>query len=161
MFYSIIDIEDTLLQIYERRILMSALHWIIIALVCGVVEILTAGFWFLWLALAGLLTALFVRLGLLPGISGQIIVFSIITLALIIFTRPIVLRFVKTRDTHSNIKALIGQIAIVTSTITPREYGQVKVNGEIWTATASESLEVDSRVKILGIDGVKLVVERA
>lgn len=139
---------------------MSALHWIIIALVCGVVEILTAGFWFLWLALAGLLTALFVKLGLLPGISGQIIAFSIITLVLIIFTRPIVMRFIKTKDTHSNTKALIGQIGIVTSTITAHEYGQVKVNGEIWTAAAQEFLEVDSRVKIIGIDGVKLVVEQ-
>lgn len=139
---------------------MSALHWIIIALVCGVVEILTAGFWFLWLALAGLLTALFVKLGLLPGISGQIIAFSIITLALIIFTRPIVMRFVKTKDTQSNTKALIGQIGIVTDTITAHEYGQVKVNGEIWTAAAQETLQVDSRVKITGIDGVKLVVER-
>jgi membrane protein implicated in regulation of membrane protease activity len=27
---------------WERRFLMSALHWIIIGLVCGVVEILTA-----------------------------------------------------------------------------------------------------------------------
>lgn len=139
---------------------MSALHWIIIALVCGVVEILTAGFWFLWLSLAGLLTALFVKLGLLPGISGQIIAFSIITLVLIIFTRPIVMRFIKTKDTHSNTKALIGQIGIVTSTITAHEYGQVKVNGEIWTAAAQEILEVDSRVKIIGIDGVKLVVEQ-
>ncbi len=140
---------------------MSALHWVIIALVCGVVEILTAGFWFLWLALAGLVTALFVGIGLLPGISGQIIAFSIITLALIVFTRPIVLRFIKTKDTHSNIKALIGQIGIVTSTITPHEYGQVKVNGEIWTAAAHDTLEVDSRVKIMGIDGVKLLVEEA
>jgi len=146
---------------WERRFLMSALHWIIIGLVCGVVEILTAGFWFLWLALAGLLTALFVRIGLLPGISQQIIAFSIITLALIIFTRPIVMRFIKTRDTHSNIKALIGQTAIVTSTITAYEFGQVKVNGEIWTAAANEYLEVDSRVKITGIDGVKLLVEKA
>lgn len=139
---------------------MSALLWVVIALVCGVVEILTAGFWFLWLALAGLLTALFVKIGLLPGISEQIIVFSIITLALIIFTRPIVMRFIKTKDTHSNTKALIGQIGVVTSTITAQEYGQVKVNGEIWTAAANESLEVDSRVKITGIDGVKLLVEK-
>lgn len=140
---------------------MSALHWLIIALVCGVIEILTAGFWFLWLALAGLLTALLVRLGLLPGVSGQIITFSIITLVLIVFTRPIVMRFIKTNDTHSNTKALIGQTGIVTGAITAHQFGQVKVNGEIWTAASEESLQVDSRVKIIGIDGVKLLVEKA
>lgn len=144
---------------------MTALQWIVIALVCGVIEILTAGFWFLWLALAGLLTALFIWFGLLSGISSQVIAFSVVTLALIIFTRPIVMRLIKTQDTHSNIKALIGQTGMVTSIITAHEYGQVKVNGEIWTAAADgsigEPLDQGSKVRITGIDGVKLLVEKA
>jgi membrane protein implicated in regulation of membrane protease activity len=41
------------------------------------------------------------------------------------------------------------------------QFGQVKVNGEVWTAIAEEELEENIRVEVIGIDGVKLLVKKA
>ena len=140
---------------------MSALQWIIVAIICGAIEIFTAGFWFLWLALAAFLVAIGGSLGWLATLESQLLIFALFTLLFIIFTRPLVLRFIESNDTVSNVKALIGQHGIVTSQIDPIHFGQVKVNGEIWTAISSREIEVNTRIVVTGIDGVKLVVEKS
>ena len=140
---------------------MTFLEWILVAIICGAIEIFTAGFWFLWLAIAGVIVALLVQFGLLPALEMQLLVFALFTLLLIIFTRPLVVKFVKSNDTLSNVKALIGQHGITLTSIVPMQFGQVKVNGEIWTAVAEEELEENTRVEVMGIDGVKLIVKKA
>ena len=140
---------------------MTFLEWILVAIICGAIEIFTVGFWFLWLAIAGVIVALLVQFGLLPALEIQLLVFALLTLLLIIFTRPLVVKFVKSNDKVSNVKALIGQHGITLTSIVPMQFGQVKVNGEIWTAVAEEELEVNTRVEVMGIDGVKLIVKKA
>jgi len=140
---------------------MSAMQWILVALVCGAVEILTSGFWFLWLALAALLVAAGVGLTWLVNLPGQLFVFAVITLLFIVFTRPLVVKLVKSNDTVSNVKALIGQHGIALTSISPLNYGQVKVNGEIWTAVSNEDIAENIRIVVTGVDGVKLVVDKA
>jgi len=139
---------------------MSAFQWILIAVLCGAVEIITAGFWFLWLSLSALLVAAGVSLNWLINLPAQLLVFALITLIFIVFTRPLVLKLVKSNDIISNVNALIGQHGICTTSISPLNYGQVKVNGEIWTAAASEDIDINARIIVIGVDGVKLVVKK-
>lgn len=140
---------------------MTFLQWILVAIICGAIEIFTVGFWFLWLAIAAVAVALLVQFGLLPTLEIQLLIFAIFTLLLIIFTRPLIMRFVKSNDKVSNVKALIGQYGITITPIVPMQFGQVKVNGEVWTAIAEEELEENIRVEVIGIDGVKLLVKKA
>lgn len=140
---------------------MSALQWILVAIIAGAVEIFSAGFWFLWLALSALLVAIGVSFKWLTSLELQLLTFAFFTLIFIIFTRPLVLKFIKTNDTISNVNALIGQHGIVITPIAPMQYGQVKVNGEIWTAASEEVIERDQRIQVIGIDGVKLLVKSA
>ena len=140
---------------------MSSLQWILIAILGGAIEIFSSGFWFLWLAIAALLVAGAAAAGILTTLPAQLLVFSIITLVLIVFTRPLLMKTVKSNDTVSNVKALIGQQGMALTPISPLNFGQVKVNGEIWTATANEYIEENIRVVVTGIDGVKLVVDKA
>ncbi|HAA08577.1 MAG: NfeD family protein [Syntrophomonadaceae bacterium] len=140
---------------------MTFLQWILVAIICGAIEIFTVGFWFLWLAIAAVAVALLVQFGLLPTLEIQLLIFAIFTLLLIIFTRPLIMRFVKSNDKVSNVKALIGQHGITITPIVPMQFGQVKVNGEVWTAIAEEELEENIRVEVIGIDGVKLLVKKA
>ena len=139
---------------------MSASQWVILAIVCGTIEIFTLGFWFLWLSLSAILIAVSVSLGWLGSLQSQLLLFSIFTLLFLVFTRPIVMRLIKTNDTLSNADALVGQHGIVTSDIGTLSYGQVKVNGEIWTATSKEEITVGHRVEVTAIEGVKVVVQR-
>lgn len=140
---------------------MTFLQWILVAIICGAIEIFTVGFWFLWLAIAAVAVALLVQFGLLPTLEIQLLIFAIFTLLLIIFTRPLIMRFVKSNDKVSNVKALIGQHGITITPIVPMQFGQVKVNGEVWTAIVEEEMEENTRVEVIGIDGVKLLVKKA
>lgn len=140
---------------------MTTAQWVIIAIVCGSIEIFTLGLWFLWLSLAALLVAVGVRLDWLPGLQWQLLVFAFFTLIFIIFTRPLAVKLFKTKDTTSNVKALVGQHGISTTDIMPLHFGQVKVNGEIWTAIADSAIESGTRIEVIDIDGVKLIVKQA
>lgn len=140
---------------------MTAAQWILIALVCGSIEILTMGFWFLWFALAALLVAVGVQVHWLGTLQLQLLFFALFSVLFVIFTRPLVLKLVKSNDTVSNVNALIGQHGIATSDISALQFGQVKVNGEIWTAKSKNDIAVDTRILVTGIDGVKLLVETA
>ena len=140
---------------------MTTAQWVIIAIVCGSVEIFTMGLWFLWLALAALLVAVGVRLDWLSSLQWQLLIFAFFTLIFIIFTRPLAIKFFKTQDTISNVKALVGQHGISTTDIQPLQYGQVKVNGEIWTAIAESEIKSGTRIVVNDIDGVKLIVNQA
>mgnify|MGYP001422112890 FL=1 len=139
---------------------MTTLEWILVAIVCGTIEIFSLGLWFLWLAISAAFIALLVSLGILSTLESQLLVFAFVTLMLIIFTRPLALRLFKTKDTVSNVQALIGQHGVTLTNLGPLEYGQVKVRGEVWTAFANEEIEVDTRVTVTGINGVKLAVEK-
>lgn len=139
---------------------MTALTWIIVALVCGAIEIFTVGFWFLYLAISALVVALAVSIGWFPQIEVQLLVFAFLTILLVIFTRPLVVKLIKTNETASNVKALVGQKGISIDKIVPLHYGQVKLNGEIWTAVSSEEIETGTLVEVAAIEGVKLIVQK-
>jgi len=140
---------------------MTTAQWVIIAVVCGSIEIFTMGLWFLWLALAALLVAVGVRLDWLGTLQWQLLIFAFFTLIFIIFTRPLAIKFFKTKDTISNVKALVGQHGISTTDIEPLQYGQVKVNGEIWTAISNHEIKSGTKIEVIDIDGVKLIVQKA
>lgn len=82
-------------RFYERRFGVSAFHWIMIALTCGIIELLRAGFWFVWVAIAGLITALGIKLGLLSSLTSQVLTFSGFSIVLILFVRPLVIEAIK------------------------------------------------------------------
>ena len=137
---------------------MTALAWFIVMIVCGAVEIVTGGFWLLCFAVSGAIVALGVHLGILDHIEIQLLVFALLTLILIMFARPLVVKLTSSGERASNTNALIGQQGIAITDLRPLEFGQVKVKGEIWTAIADEVIALDQAVEIVAIDGVKLVV---
>jgi membrane protein implicated in regulation of membrane protease activity len=101
-------------------------------------------------------------LGWFTVLQSQLYFFALVTLLLIIFTRPLALKLFKSEDVASNTKALIGRHGIAIEDILPLRYGQVKVSGEIWTAVCQGDQEIKANepVEIIGIDGVKLLVKK-
>lgn len=81
---------------------------------------------------------------------------------LLYFTRPIAIKFLKIGKETTNANSLIGKIGIVLLPIEPlKNYGQVKVNGQIWSAKSANGVDIDKDKKVIikEIQGVKLVVE--
>lgn len=93
----------------------------------------------------------------------QFIVFVAVSVLSLIATRPVIKRIKKSgKLVKTNSDRLIGKTGIVVEDIDPISgTGQVKVARQKWSAkTNGEIIEKDSQVKILAIEGVKLVVER-
>ena len=54
---------------------------------------------------------------------------------------------------------MIGKTAVVTEKISPNEIGKVKLRGISWSAISNDEIEKGSKVRVLDIEGVKLIVE--
>ena len=134
--------------------------WLIIAGLCLVIEIYTVGFFIFWFGI-GAFVALLVSF-ITNNLFIQVVVFLVTSLLLVILTKPLMKKFIKNEKTvPTNFFSLSGKQGIVTKKIDNlNSTGQVKVNGELWSAISDEDIEKDTKVKVLSIDGVKLKVEK-
>jgi membrane-bound serine protease (ClpP class) len=55
-------------------------------------------------------------------------------------------------------EGMVGEIGVVRSRIDPE--GQIAVRGEIWTATCDQAVEAGEKVRVIGVAGLKLRVEK-
>jgi membrane protein implicated in regulation of membrane protease activity len=91
----------------------------------------------------------------------EILVFVVISILSLYFVRPFFKKMIKKSESvESNVDALIGAKAVVVSKITPLNPGFVKVLGEAWRAEASAEILEGETVKIKGLDGTTLTVEK-
>ena len=134
--------------------------WLIISGICLIVESFTLGFFVFWFsigAIFALITSLFTT-----NIIIQSTVFVITSTLLLLLTKPLIKKFVKTpKIKPTNVYSIIGKEGIVLETIDSiNGTGKVKVNGELWSAISDSNIEKDEKIKVLSVDGVKLKVEK-
>ena len=137
--------------------------WLIVLIITLVIEAMTMGLTTIWFS-GGALAAMIVEL-LKGGISIQVIVFLVISLILLFYTRPIAVKHFNKKRERTNLDSVIGKTAVVTIPIhNLKETGQVMLDGKEWTARsndASKQFSKDALVKVVSINGVKLMVEEA
>ncbi|MCO7123656.1 NfeD family protein [Ihubacter massiliensis] len=139
--------------------LSAAVIWLIIAAVCGIIEAATMGLTTIWFT-GGAIIASIVAMAKF-SLPIQIIVFLIVSILLIYFTRPLAKKRLKIGNEKTNVDALVGREAMVTGTIEPFGSGQAKVDGLVWSAIAKDShttIQKGTTVIIDRVEGVKLVV---
>ena len=136
--------------------------WLVLLIVFAVLEASTVSLVSIWF-MGGALTALIAALcG--AEIWLQIILFFVVSIALLLCLRPLSKKLLKKRKVATNADSNIGKTAVVTETIDNlRGTGAVKVSGVEWSARSVDDsvLEKDAVVRILRIEGVKVCVERA
>ncbi len=135
--------------------------WLLLCALCLIIEILTVGFLLFFPGVGAFLA--FLTSLLIDSLAIQIGVFIVTTTLSIIFLRPLFAKLFKTKDLPTNSDSLIGKTGIVLKEIVgPDNMGQIKVQGEIWSAICKEkvTLKVDDTVTVDSIDGVKLVVKK-
>ena len=134
--------------------------WLIFAGICLIIEAFTTGFLIFWFAIGALL-AMIVSL-FTTNLLIQTFVFVLLSTILIFTTKPFVKKFVHNDNSiKTNVSSLIGKVGVVTKDIDSiKSCGQVKVNGEIWSAIGLDDINIsqDTEVEIKEIKGVKLVV---
>ena len=136
--------------------------WLIAAGVFFIIEMATIGFLVFWLGIGALLAML--TSFITNSILIQSIVFLISSTLLMVFTRPLVNKFIKVpKEVKTNAYSIIGKKGIVISKINNIEgNGQVKIDGEVWSAKSIDDSVIlnNTEIEIVEIDGVKAVVKQ-
>ncbi len=140
---------------------MAEVIWLILAAVFILAEILSLGLTSIWFAGGAIVAAVLALCEVSLWI--QIIVFSVVSLALLIFTRPIAKKYLITKTVNTNVDSYIGKkVKVIEEINNTLQQGKVKMDDIEWTARSEDNsiIPVDSMVQIKKVSGVKLIVEK-
>jgi membrane protein implicated in regulation of membrane protease activity len=135
--------------------------WLIVAVLFGVGEIATLGFFLAPFAAGALVAAI------VSGAGGDAILswitFLVVSVVFLAALRPVALRHLRQAPRlRTGTAALVGRTGIVVERISNDEsVGCVKIDGEVWTARAFDEdqvIEAGKRVQVLEIKGATALV---
>ncbi|MFT2014496.1 NfeD family protein [Streptomyces sp. 796.1] len=133
--------------------------WLIAAVGLGIPLVLTAMPEFGMFAVGAVAGAITAALG--GGLVIQVVVFAVVSVALVAVVRPIAVRSRSQRPAlASGVEALKGRQAVVLERV-DRGGGRIKLAGEIWSARAldaDQTYEPGQQVDVVDIDGATAVV---
>lgn len=139
----------------------AILFWLAVMVIMLVIEIATLGITTIWFA-GGALIA-FVLAMLNAPFLVQILAFLVVSLILLIFTRPVAVKYFNKDRARTNVESMIGRQAIVVSEVDNLQgIGRVTVGGQEWSARTVRDgivLQPGAVVIVKAVNGVKLIVE--
>ena len=146
--------------------LLSSIEWTMIAIwafvfiATLVIELETADLTTIWFCISSAITLILAAFSVKP--LYQIIFFVLLSLILVLSTRPLTKNMMKKEIIPTNSDRLIGMVATVTQEITNGEIGEVKVKNELWRAFTNFniSFEIGEKVIIDAIEGNKLLISK-
>lgn len=133
--------------------------WLILALILGIAEIIIPGVFLIWLGAAALFTGVLTLAFGLPD-AAQFAAFAVASVvAVYIGRRYFRANPIESSDPLLNDRAarLIGETVLVVEPIVGGQ-GRVKVRDGVWNARGPDQ-PAGARVKIVGVEGLFLVVE--
>ena len=138
------------------------LIWILVSVVCLMLELGSGDLFILCFAIGGLGASLTAAIGM--GIIPQLIAMALCSLLSIYFIRPVALRYLHRNDENrvSNADAIIGRIGKVSQAIEAKGFGRVSIDGDDWKALSADGskIEVGAQVKVIGRDSIIITVEK-
>ena len=139
---------------------MGAMFWAIATAVFALLEIVIPGLVTIWLALAALIVTLLA--GFINNSKVEFLIFSVFSLIFVIFTRPVLRRYIQKTDKNfsSQMKGSEIKIEKVVNTDKSKKEYEVKFKGSIWTATSEEFFKAGDIVRIKSFEGNKIILER-
>lgn len=134
--------------------------WIVLIVITIIIELETADLLTIWFTLGAIAALISSALDADPML--QVSIFIGVSLILIVLTRPLTKKMMKTEIVRTNADKVIGMQAVVTKTINPDEIGEVKVDNSLWRAINLDNqvINVGERVVVNAISGIKLIVSK-
>ena len=150
---------------------MATTIWIAAIIIFGVAEAATAGLTpILVLIVFSILGMMYMGgvAGLIAAVCSapiwlQVALFFAVSIAALAFTRPLVVKLMKKDIKPTNADRVLGAVGRVTERIdNALPSGAVYIDGKTWTARSAdgEVIEPDAAVRILRMEGVKLIVQK-
>ena len=140
---------------------MDMIGWLVAFVILIGIEAATMALTTIWFA-GGAVFAFFAAV-LELSVQTQLVVFLIVSFVLLLFTRPLAIRFVNRETVKTNVDGLIGRKAKVIKKIDNNEpSGAAVIDGQEWTARSADeavTIPVGTHVVIKEVRGVKLIVE--
>lgn len=135
---------------------MCSLFWGLLAGSLLIIELIIPALVSIWFAIAAFIT-MFLAL-VINSFTTQVVIFILISLVLLVFTKKIVTNFLKPDMDKIN-KEMLEDNGLVTKIISSNKY-EVKFKGVIWTAISNDELTIGDVVKIVGYKGNKVIIKR-
>lgn len=134
--------------------------WLLLVVVLLIIELVTVGLTTIWFAAGSAAAFLLSLTGV--GIGWQIGIFLVVSIVLLIFTRPWALKYVNRNREKTNYESMIGKTVKVTQRISNTDQtGAAVYDGQEWTArslTDDRTIEEGKHAVVEKIEGVKLIV---
>lgn len=137
---------------------MNWIFWLVLVIVLSFVEIATVSLVSIWFVASGIVTMILSFF--IEDTAIITTIFILLGIFLLVISRPIVNKLRSKDNEKTNLDRIIGETAIVTEDIKKNVVGEVKVDGKRWSAVSKEKCLKGDTVKVLKIDGVKLIVEK-
>lgn len=133
--------------------------WFIIIVLGIILEEVTSSLVSIWFSIAAAISLVFAIADF--DIYIQIIVFAVLSLVLILATRPLVKKLTHNTEVKTNVDKLFGMVGKVIEKIEKDNKGIVKVDFQEWTAVSYKNVTIEegTNVVIKGIVGNKLIVD--
>ena len=135
--------------------ILETMIWVAVIVIAAILEGMSAqliSIWFVGGGIAGMIAQL---------CGAPIWLQAVVTLVLLLATRPLVKKFLQNKETHTNADRVVGQTAVVTEDIDNlAAHGRVEVLGNDWAARSTENVRIQkgTKVQVVRIEGVKLIV---
>jgi len=137
------------------------LIWVIISIVCLILELTSGDCFILCFAIGAAVSAIVAGCG--ANLTVQIIVFAVVSVLSLLLVRPTLLKKLHkpNRERLSNAEAVIGQQGRVSESIAAGGYGRVAIDGDDWKALSADGSAIDkgTTVRVVKMDSIILTVE--
>ncbi len=134
--------------------------WAAIFLVTILIEVFSMELDCVWFSIGSLVA--FILALCKVDITIQIIVFLVVSVALLLSVGIVCKKLLKNTKGKTNLDMVIGTSHTLIKAIEPENAGEVKVNDIVWRAVSKdgESIAKDEKVKIVSVEGNKFIVEK-
>lgn len=131
--------------------------WLIVSLIVGIIELTTMTFVLLWIAVAGALTTVLSLV--LPELWAQVLVFAIVSVVLVVITRPLVRKWKQAKTFPNRLETMIGKTGVVVTPAEPGAFATVRIEGDLWSAESASQLHAGQSVVVHKASATVLTVE--
>ena len=137
------------------------LMWIIISIICLILELSSGDFFIMCFAIGAAASSLLAGCGL--SMTWQIVAFAIVSALSLLLVRPALIKKLHQphRERLSNAEAMIGQEGRVSEDIESNGYGRVAIDGDDWKACSSDgsAISKNTRVRVIKMESIIITVE--
>ena len=140
---------------------MYTIFRLIVVAVMLVIEIFTMGLTTIWFSLGAVAAAIAAGFG--APLWLQILLFSVVSILVMVLVRPFAIKVVNKERTRTNIEGVVGEQGVVVEQIdNQKEQGRIRLRGVEWLARSSDGgiIAPDEIVTVESVSGVKLIVKK-